>query len=245
MTFRDGGIEKRYLALVKGRWHEPAAACAAGLHKYLTGEGERRVSVSQEGKAAHSIVRLVARWENFSLVEVRTQDRAHAPDPGASVPSGFPHCGDDKYGDFALNKALRKQGLGRMFLHAAQLVLNHPLTGERLQLAAGLPDLELRPSNNRRAVRRQPRKDGTMAQFDLVVFRLGRHAARFGGGDRRQRSSVRRAISATGAPDEATARQVIGLGLVDALSQAVPGVPARGLPPGRRALSSPLPRAGP
>ena len=52
---------------------------------------------------------------------------------------GFPLCGDDKYGDFALNKALQKQGLGRMFLHAAKLSLNHPMTGERLDLASGLP----------------------------------------------------------------------------------------------------------
>jgi 23S rRNA pseudouridine955/2504/2580 synthase len=72
-----------------------------------------------EGKAAHSIVRLVARWENFSLVEVelktgRThQIRVHL------AHLGFPIAGDDKYGDFPLNKALQKTGLGRMFLHAA------------------------------------------------------------------------------------------------------------------------------
>jgi 23S rRNA pseudouridine955/2504/2580 synthase len=33
----------------------------------------------------------------------------------------FRLCGDDKYGDFALNKQLEKAGLKRMFLHAAKL----------------------------------------------------------------------------------------------------------------------------
>lgn len=138
--FREGHIEKRYLALVKGRWREPLRHVKLALHKYLTEEGERRVSVSPEGKAAHSIVRLIARWENFSLVEVelktgRThQIRVHL------AHLGFPLCGDDKYGDFALNKTLQKQGLGRMFLHAAKLALDHPGTGERLDLVAALPE---------------------------------------------------------------------------------------------------------
>jgi 23S rRNA pseudouridine955/2504/2580 synthase len=138
--FREGRIEKRYLALVKGRWREPLRHIRLSLHKYLTDEGERRVSVSQDGKAAHSIVRLVARWQNFSLVEVeletgRThQIRVHL------THLGYPLCGDDKYGDFALNKALQKQGLNRMFLHAAKLALDHPATGVKLQLAVALPE---------------------------------------------------------------------------------------------------------
>lgn len=138
--FRAGRIEKRYLALVKGRWMEPLRHVRLSLHKYLTEEGERRVSVSHEGKAARSIVRLAARWQNFSLVEVeletgRThQIRVHL------THLGYPLCGDDKYGDFALNKSLQKQGLGRMFLHAGKLALDHPLTGERIELAAPLPD---------------------------------------------------------------------------------------------------------
>ena len=139
-AFRAGGIEKRYLALVKGRWLEAERHVRLALRKHLTAEGERRVSVSGEGKAAYSIVRLRSRWENFSLVEVelatgRThQIRVHL------AHLGFPLCGDDKYGDFALNRALQKQGLGRMFLHAAQLSLEHPETGRRLVLDAALPE---------------------------------------------------------------------------------------------------------
>ena len=137
--FRDGGISKRYLALVKGRWCNELQHVRLPLHKYLTAEGERRVSVNVEGKAAHSIVRLVARWENFSLVEVelktgRThQIRVHL------AHLGFPIAGDDKYGDFSLNKVLQKAGLGRMFLHAARLSLPHPLSLAPLKLESPLP----------------------------------------------------------------------------------------------------------
>jgi 23S rRNA pseudouridine955/2504/2580 synthase len=84
-------------------------------------------------------VRLVARWQNFSLVEVelktgRThQIRVHL------AHLGFPLAGDDKYGDFALNKDLQRTGLRRMFLHAAKLALPHPLSNAPLEFAAPLP----------------------------------------------------------------------------------------------------------
>jgi len=140
-AFRNGTINKRYLALVKGRWQNPMQHVRLPLLKYLTADDERRVTVSPEGKDAHSIVRLVARWENFSLVEVelktgRThQIRVHL------AHLGFPLAGDDKYGDFALNKDLQKAGLKRMFLHAAKLSFRHPLQeeGEPISLEAQLP----------------------------------------------------------------------------------------------------------
>mgnify|MGYP003482123671 CR=1 FL=1 len=47
--------------------------------------------------------------------------------------------GDDKYGDFDLNKRLRKEGLKRMFLHARSLAFAHPLTGEPVRLESPLP----------------------------------------------------------------------------------------------------------
>lgn len=141
--FREGSIDKRYLALVKGRWRDRLRNVRLPLHKYLTAEGERRVRVDPEGKEAHSIMRLQGRWPTprgeFSLLEVelrtgRThQIRVHL------AHLGFPILGDEKYGDFALNKDLQKAGLKRMFLHAAAMRLPHPLSGETLDLAAPLP----------------------------------------------------------------------------------------------------------
>jgi 23S rRNA pseudouridine955/2504/2580 synthase len=139
---REGKVEKRYLALVRGRWLPPLQHIKAPLYKYLNAEGERRVRVSPaEGKPAHSIVRLIERWPRFSLVEVelktgRThQIRVHL------THLGFPLCGDDKYGDFALNKTLAAEGLPRMFLHAAKLSLAHPSSGKPLSFEAPLADV--------------------------------------------------------------------------------------------------------
>jgi 23S rRNA pseudouridine955/2504/2580 synthase len=137
--FREGAIAIRYLALVKGVWRNPLQHVRAPLLKYLTDGGERRVSVDPEGKESHSIVRLQKQWRDFSLVEVelktgRThQIRVHL------AHLGYPIAGDDKYGDFALNKALQKMGLKRMFLHAARLDLPHPITGEPIALTLALP----------------------------------------------------------------------------------------------------------
>ena len=52
---------------------------------------------------------------------------------------GHPIVGDDKYGDFELNKSLHKQGLKRMYLHAWRLQFDHPASGERIELLAALP----------------------------------------------------------------------------------------------------------
>ena len=138
-SFRAGTVHKRYLALVLGRWQNAVQHVRLPLLKYLNADGERRVSVSVEGKAAHSIVRLLGRWENFSLVEVelktgRThQIRVHL------THLGYPLAGDDKYGDFAINRELQRVGLKRMFLHARALAFEHPVSGLELALNATLP----------------------------------------------------------------------------------------------------------
>ncbi|MDR1307293.1 MAG: RluA family pseudouridine synthase [Treponema sp.] len=68
--------------------------------------------------------------------------------------TGCPVLGDDKYGDFALNRELRKsRGLKRMLLHARSLYLPDPLIRGGREIAAPLPDyfkdflefLEIRP----------------------------------------------------------------------------------------------------
>lgn len=136
---REGKVRKRYLTLVAGRWLNPMQHVKLALHKYLTEGGERRVSVNSEGKPAHSIVRLLKRWQSYSLVEVELKTgRTHQIRVHLSH-LGFPLCGDDKYGDFSLNKQLEKQGFKRMFLHAAKLAFHHPLTDQLIELEAPLP----------------------------------------------------------------------------------------------------------
>jgi len=142
-AMREGETEKRYLTLVKGQWHNAKQSVKLPLFKYVTGSGERRVSVNEEGQSAHTIFTLKKSWPEFCLLEAELKTgRTHQIRVHLSH-LGFPIVGDDKYGDFPLNKALQKRGLKRMFLHAGKMVLKHPLTGEKLSLEAPLPeDLE-------------------------------------------------------------------------------------------------------
>lgn len=97
------------------------------------------MSVNPEGKAAHTVFRLLARWPEMSLLEAQLktgrthQIRVHL------AHLGFPILGDEKYGDFTLNKRLRPAGLKRMALHAWRMDFRHPLNGEALRVTAPLP----------------------------------------------------------------------------------------------------------
>lgn len=138
-AIRNGATDKRYLTLVRGCWKNRRQSVKAPLQKTTTADGERRVFVCPDGQPSHTVFNLVQAWPEFSLLEAelktgRThQIRVHLQS------LDFPIAGDDKYGDFALNKALQKRGLKRMFLHAYRLALPHPLTGQPLQLEAPLP----------------------------------------------------------------------------------------------------------
>ena len=135
---RSRAMDKRYLAAVAGRFRNDKQRVRLALAKRDTAEG-KRVSVSEEGQEAETVFRLRERRDDMSLVEAelltgRThQIRVHL------AHLRHPVLGDDKYGDFELNKALRKRGLKRMFLHAARLELTHPATNERLVLESPLP----------------------------------------------------------------------------------------------------------
>ena len=146
--FRARSIDKTYLALVLGDWPERLKVIDQPLHKYLQEDGERRVRTvargDPDGVRSISLVRVRQRLPGFTLLEVtirtgRThQIRVHL------AAQGHPIAGDDKYGDFARNKALARQGLRRMFLHAWRLQFTHPTSGERIELRAELPaDLHL------------------------------------------------------------------------------------------------------
>jgi 23S rRNA pseudouridine955/2504/2580 synthase len=138
-AMRDGKIEKRYLTLVAGRWPNPVQHVKLPLHKRVTDDGEKRVTVRDEGQSAHTIFRRLQSFADFTLLEAELKTgRTHQIRVHTSH-LGFPIAGDDKYGDFELNRRLAKQGLKRMFLHAARLVFEHPISGERMLIEAPLP----------------------------------------------------------------------------------------------------------
>ena len=136
---REGQVQKFYLALVKGEWREGKRSVKLPLNKYVLASGERRVSVGREGAPAHTVFRLRQNWSGFSLVEAELKTgRTHQIRVHLAY-LGHPVAGDDKYGDFALNKELARRGLKRMFLHAFKAVIQHPASGAILALEAPIP----------------------------------------------------------------------------------------------------------
>ena len=136
---RHGQVDKRYQALVSGHWNKGRQSVRLPLRKHVIGGGERRVAVDAEGAAAMTIFKLLGHYDGFSLLEAELKTgRTHQIRVHLSH-LGFPIVGDDKYGDFDVNKALEKRGLKRMFLHAVSMTLRHPGTGERLRIEAPLP----------------------------------------------------------------------------------------------------------
>ena len=149
--FRERETGKTYLALVTGAWPANKKVIDLPLHKYLQADGERRVRVTTaddpDGMRSITLVkvrnsvpaRMALGLPAMSLLEVtiktgRThQIRVHLASQGHAI------VGDDKYGDFELNKRLLKQGMKRMFLHAWRLQFNHPASGERVALNAEVP----------------------------------------------------------------------------------------------------------
>ncbi|HMS26527.1 MAG TPA: RluA family pseudouridine synthase [Burkholderiaceae bacterium] len=152
--FRERETGKTYLALVVGDWPVNKKVLDKPLHKYLLknpdgSEGERRVKVTTkddpDGMKSVTLVKIRSKFNGFTLLEVtiktgRThQIRVHL------ASEGYPIAGDDKYGDFEVNKSLQKSSsrinfpLKRMFLHAWRLQFTHPTTQERVELCAELP----------------------------------------------------------------------------------------------------------
>ncbi len=148
--FRERETDKVYLALVQGSWPANQRVIDKALHKYEAPNGERRVKVvandHPDGLRSITLVKVKNTLADglFTLLEVtiktgRThQIRVHLAD------AGHPIAGDDKYGDFELNKALQKSNasapsLKRMFLHAWSLKFNHPKLRKVVHLQAELP----------------------------------------------------------------------------------------------------------
>ncbi|MGH8162325.1 MAG: RluA family pseudouridine synthase [Gammaproteobacteria bacterium] len=137
-AFREGRVEKRYLALLLGRVEEPFTSDAP-LARYVKRGGERHVAVSEAGKASITRFEPVSPGERASLVAAlpatgRThQIRVHA------AAAGHPVAGDTRYGDKEANRALHSAGLKRLALHAAAIAFAHPNSGEPLEIEAALP----------------------------------------------------------------------------------------------------------
>lgn len=137
--FREGQVDKRYLALVHGRFGAGTRRVEAPLRPEPGKGGERVMRVHADGLAARTDFRCLQSYESWSLVEAvlhtgrMHQIRAHA----ASI--GHPVAMDRRYGSPAADREVRALGLRRLFLHAARLSFEAPGTGA-MTIEAPMPD---------------------------------------------------------------------------------------------------------
>lgn len=138
-TIREHRIEKRYLALVKGKMRKSKTVLAP-LKKNVLRSGERMVRVDPEGKEAESHFRPQLACNSCTLAEIeiitgRThQIRVH----GSHI--DHPLAGDERYGDSDFNQQMSNLGLKRLFLHAHSLTFPHPRDETTVRLEAPLPN---------------------------------------------------------------------------------------------------------
>ena len=140
-ALRGDGVDKRYMALVRGNWATSIKSVRAPLQKSNLRSGERMVEVDEEGKEALTLFKVLRRFGDFAtMVEAKPvtgrthQIRVHTLHAG--------HCiaGDTKYGDEDFSKEIRDLGGKRLFLHAYMLTVPLPDGGE-LKLQAPVDEM--------------------------------------------------------------------------------------------------------
>jgi len=132
------GVDKFYLALIKGTWKGGFRKVDAPLLKKELQSGGWHVIVDSKGKRAVSYFSPVKQFEYATLVRIKIitgrthQIRVHAKHIGQPI------VGDNKYGDEAINADMQKLGLNRLFLHAESIQFTLPEIGE-YNIQAPLP----------------------------------------------------------------------------------------------------------
>lgn len=140
-SLKNKRLDKRYLSLLKGRWQFGERRVTKNLNTNAKRHSERHVIVDANGSYASSIFKPISIADQASLLEVKLltgrthQVRVHA------LSEDHPVAGDERYGDLSFNKMLKQEhNLSRLFLHAAQLGFVHPISQQKLKIAAPLPD---------------------------------------------------------------------------------------------------------
>ena len=137
--FREGRVEKNYLALVVGDWQLGDQLIDKPLLVENRKGGERHVVVSNGGKHAQTRAQLSRTFGKYSLLQCapltgRThQIRVHLQS------LDFPIVGDDRYGDEEANRKAKKLGLRRLFLHAQSIAFADD-SGNELHFTTPLAD---------------------------------------------------------------------------------------------------------
>ncbi|HKN04310.1 MAG TPA: tRNA pseudouridine(65) synthase TruC [Buttiauxella sp.] len=149
--FEHHQIQKRYHAVTRG-WLEDEAVLDYPLVEELDKIADKKATQDKEPQPAVTHYRGLATVEmpvpvgryptaRYSLVELEPKTgRKHQLRRHMSH-LRHPMIGDSKHGDLRQNRAAAEHfGCQRLMLHASQLSLTHPITGEPLCLRATLDD---------------------------------------------------------------------------------------------------------
>ncbi len=133
------GVIKRYEALLHGEWDGDRQRVTAPLLRYRDAtNGQSRVRTDPDGQNAASVIEKEETLPGATRVRITLetgrmhQARVHCRE------LGFPIAGDALYGDFAANRRYRAFGLTRLFLHACELSMPHPVHRRRMTFTAPL-----------------------------------------------------------------------------------------------------------
>jgi 23S rRNA pseudouridine955/2504/2580 synthase len=136
---RDNGLTKRYLALVDGVWEGKGRVIETMLQSGKQG-GKRAMKVEEDGRMAISHFKPLKRYDSATLMQIDIETGRTHQIRVQSAHLGHPIIGDSKYGNHELNRAWKKRGLGRMFLHASEVVFQLPGSGNKYQCKAPVDD---------------------------------------------------------------------------------------------------------
>jgi 23S rRNA pseudouridine955/2504/2580 synthase len=129
--FKTHSLEKIYIAAVVGTPPKSNGIINAPLKKGTDGKAKEYMHVAQDGDAAITHYKVIARYDTLTLLELRPQHgRTHQLRVHCAF-MGTPIYGDGKYGT---------AGKAKLHLHAATLICQHPYTAKRLVFNAPLPD---------------------------------------------------------------------------------------------------------
>lgn len=127
---RDGGMAKHYRVLLAGRWQGGARPVEGALSRVGDQGKIRRTESDEKGKEARSLFTPLEIYDDASLMDVQIFTGRTHQIRVQSADLGYPVLGDDKYGDFSLNRQWKKLGLKRLFLHSYEVQFTLPDTGE-------------------------------------------------------------------------------------------------------------------
>ncbi|MDR2658995.1 MAG: RluA family pseudouridine synthase [Spirochaetaceae bacterium] len=121
---------KKYIALCH---------CAEGAPEQISGVITNGLTQKGVLKDAVTYYKRFAEKDGFALFQIELgTGRTHQIRRHLSQ-SGLPVIGDDKYGDFSLNKRFRKEcGVKQMLLHASSLSFP-PQNGKTIEISAPIP----------------------------------------------------------------------------------------------------------